>query len=876
MSINKRLERELANNPQTEQERIQDIETEIKLQRENLQQQHTKITTGVMDKSDDIRFRSDDIRLRDDAFFSILHYTQRLKSKVTILSDYQQILPMPNIRDRDVQITSVLQLRDPNKTAYALEFKTFLEDKTAHETKIQQLNESIDKTQDMIRDIVIPQILYLLLVWVPVLFQLYRYFYSENPLDKAIKQTQPLTEQLSELEKEVELEKERFNNRWKEKDTEYSALNRDVQKANEINQEYIHMEQLEQKQKNLEALIQSCDRKALQNAYQKLKEKPCYVNLFQLCICLCAYQHSLQQEQKEYDQCKQALITLGELYPKINEILVKFSADTMKHLSEADVFKILETHLEQNLLTSKSIEEKLEQYISEMEQVSSIVSSLNPKKDAKRLQIAQTRLQTLNNKIVKGKNKLSERSKFIELLKHFIQNKSGENLSSLYSFVSNSEVSAYQEYARSLKLLYPASLAHLEAEKQEMMLSVNPDTMHKLQERYLKKIIEIELSNAQDPVKKVASALKPLLGTNSWCWEHFWTLEKAIRNNPTYHENPYLAALVNEITSTVTNSKKLEPSREEKKPVKQDTERQEIVVNPNNPLPTFFQLPSRNESAVNSIIRALLGDINQYKIRCHHETLSNEAKQENIQSVGHQMLQYIGLLSDANAVQTISPDHLALLQRISNFIRQIDAEDSQNQLTASDLEDIEAMLKQLDSKHPIREGTEFLITIFQTKDEYIAINTEFAQIRLKKDLEECIDKQNLYEEKQKKRPNKQLSPERVRDMNKWRISSSCCSLLTDYVTKLNRFASPSNEEERQLLKPLSELATQIRHILRYEPKRYSEIPQMMQQFQQQCDRLGEHPACSVARRMEKALKETEDYTKIPLPPGGQLGGPKIK
>lgn len=878
MSVNKRLERELAKNPQTEQKRIQDIEAKRKLQREILQKAHNKIPKDVMSETDDI------IRLyymqRDDAFFSILHSTQRLQSKVTILSDYQQKIPMPNIEDRNVQITSVLQLRNPEKTAYSLEFKTFVEDQEAHKKEIKRVEQLIQDTSERIRAIVIPQILYLLLVWVPVLIQLYRYFYSENPLNEAINQTQSLLAEVNELQKGITIEKERFYSRWQKKHAEYSKLSMNPHEATKILEEYIHMEQLEQNQKNLEALIQSCDRPALQEAYQKFQIKPCYLNLFHLCTYLCEYQYSLEENKKDYSQCKQALITLGELYPTINAKLVKYSEDTMEHLKKAAVFEILETHLEKNNAASKRIEEEIEkdQWIKSI-----IVLGLNQKTDTDRLEIAKNRLQAFKDRIKKKQNELRKKHEFIERLKHFIQNKSGENLRDLYGFVSNQKNLAYQDYAKVLQLLYPASLANLEAEKQEMMLSVHSDAIFGLLDRYFKTILEIEQSDKPEmrPLKEVASALKVFFGTNCWTWEHFWALEQAIRKNPTYHQNTNLAALVNQITSIVANSEKFEPSREEKKPVKQDTHRQEIIVNPNNPLPTFFQPPSRNELAVNTIIIDLLEHINRYKNLCGNNDVSNEKKQEGIQegiqSVGHQMLQYIQLLSDANTVPTISPDHLLLLQNISNFIQRIGAKDSQNQLKASDLESIKAMLEQLDSKHPIREGTQFLITVFQTKDEYIAINTQFAQIRLKNDLDKEISGQNQYEERQKGEHYNlaPLSLEQLKDMNKWRFSYLCLKLLTDYVDKLNRFASPSNEEERKLLNPLLKLATQIVG-MRHKISEHSKIPEMMQTFQKQCGLLGEHPACSVADKMKEALKETEAYAKILLPTEVQLGGPKIK
>ncbi len=875
MSINKHLEHELANNPQADQERIQDLEAQRKLQREILQKEHTKIATGVIGKTDDISLN---YMQRDSAFFDILHSTQHLQSKITVLSNYQQALPMPNILDLDVRIASVLQLRDPNETAYLLDFKTFVEDQAAHEREIERLNRWIQVAHERIQDIVIPQILYMLLVWAPILIQLYRYFYSVNPLDEAIRQGQSLQAEIEGLKKQVQLENERFYGRWQTKYSEYYALSMNLHKATKMLQEYTHVEKLEQNQQALEAFIQSCDRPALQAAYGQFQAQPCYLYLFHLCTCLCEYQYSLLADKKNASQCKKALMTLGELYPKINTPLVKFTEETMQHISKANVFKILERQLEKNYAASKRIEEKRKQNKSEMGKISLIGSRLHPTDGAVELGKANIRLQELDASIETANEQLRKRREFIEPLKHFIQNKTGESLRELYWFVSNTEGPAYQQYATILRSLYPASLESLEAEQQETLLTVNSETAFRLQELYLSKILAIERSRDSrvSPFKEVARALKPLLGTMSWRWEHFFALEHAIKKNPRYQEDPNLAALVNQITSTVANSRKFEASREERKPIKSAKQSPELVVNPNNPLPTFFQPPSRNESAVSPIIRDLVSHIRHYNIRYSDEPLSNEAKQENIQSVGHQMLQYIGLLSDADAMQTISPDHLALLRHISDFIRQVSAQDSQNQLTISDLGHIKAMLKQLDSKHPIREGTEFLISVFQTKEEYIAINTQFAQMRLQQDLAEDIRSQNSYEERQQKRRNSQLSPEKVIDMNKWQISNSCLRLLTDYVAKLNRFASPSNEEERQLLNPLSELATQIHHILRNNSKRNHEIPQMMQQFEQQCDRLREHPACAVARRMEDALKDTEAYAKVLLPTGAKIDGPKKK
>ena len=429
-------------------------------------------------------------------------------------------------------------------------------------------------------------------------------------------------------------------------------------------------------------------------------------------------------------------------------------------------------------------------------------------------------------------------------------------------------------FAESLKKLYPAALETMEAE-QHGFISIRTNDIFSLLEKYLRQILLIEKSEDREmaPLKEVARALHRLLNTPDWTWEHFNTIEQAIRRNPQYALNPTLAGLFNRATQMVAESRQFQAAIRTQRPAP-STQPLEILLNQSNPLPSFFQPPSSVSSVANALIKNIMEKINAHNIHTIDRTLASEEKQETIDFISDKMLQYIEMLSTDDATQTISTQHLALLRDQANFIRLMKSPALPNHLNEENINHINTQLAQLAAEHPIRKGVEFLINLFRTKNEYIAIDTRYAQVQLRKDLNAKLREFEASEQKESKKKHsgsETFTPENWMDLHYWRMALSLQNILKTYVANLEKFSSPRNATESIELKAVTSLAERLYHTLRYESRKYGEIPLLLTQLEHQNNALGDHPAREAVTHIIHALKQTKDFAKVPVGAAGELG-----
>lgn len=854
MGVNRGLPHELLNNSKAESERIDSLTSERKLYQVRLQE-HQNHISEIINRGDNAH----NYRARDEAFFNNLNILRQLRSKVSILTDYQQPVAMPKIKRADARIVSVLEQHDPKKTEYLATIEEFLEDKKSHDSRIKSLKKWVVDLNDQIKALFIPQILYFLLTYLPPIFAIYRLLNPVNALENALKLSTKLTDALAEAEKDIEEAEIKFNKKWGDKYSEYLTMDGSEELAKLVNEENEYSQLLEKKNA-MDVYIQHCKQPAIQKAYSQFNAHPNYMNLFHLCSTICSHKFDMNFKNENVSLIDNALNTLQQLYPEVQKELHEFEMATLENLSEAAVFELLQNKYDRYLQKSKDIQEKGKKAKHRMEEIAARSAHLHPTNDAKLIYDNKLEMKRLNEYLELARSELTKRRKFIEPFKEFLKNRTGENLKRLYLFTlnpSNEQI----PFSDLLKKLYPAALKELETEAQTVIVN-NSQEVYKLLERDLAKLIQIEKSN--DPqmqaYKVVVHALRQLLGTSDWTWEHFSNLEKAIHKNPEYFRNPVLAGLFTDVIRIVSDSRLMREKIEQQQraPVVASPE---LIINQPNPLPTFFQPPSRISASANAIIKDILGNINSYGIRYSNEKPTNEQKQEAIDLISSNMLNYIAMISGEDASQTISTQHLTLLREIAAVITRMNQQTNTNNLE-NDLEHSHNLLMQLAPEHPVRKGVEFITDLYKNKNEYMAIDTKYAKEQLRKDIQnEIRELEKTQERHQKRRNHAQLTLEQVLSIDKWSAAYTLIKMIHNYADNLRQYASDNNAEESRDIKQLETIMDRIYQCLRYERDEHLNIPGYLEQAERHIEKLGKHPVCLAANKAIEDLKETTEYTQ---------------
>lgn len=861
MSIDKRLEHELAINHSDEQERIENIESERRAQFEILRKSY-QIVSSKSSREPNLNYL-----MRDQAFFKIIHSTQRLQSKLTMLSQFDQPVVLPNISARDAKITSVLECYDPEKTTFLVDFESFITDRDRHNKRILSINTSIRNIHDDIRNNTVPALLFFLLEWIPFIFQIYQYFSPENPVNTYIRKGEAFIQELDNLEKELIKEDTVYYARWQEKFKEYYALSMNPKKMAQYRKAHEDYTQLLQAQEDLKNLIFKTKKIApLKEAYDQFKLQPSYVTLLQLCTQLCQLKQTLQSRNQDISRVDRALHTLGELYPEVKPYLQKYVQETLKNIADRDVFTLLGDNLVQNINSNREQYSKIREAEQRMSQISKDVATLKPSKENKqRLIAANDNIQEMHIYIEKAKQEMEHRRKLIVPLKAFIQHRTAENLKELYQYTTTTDNADHREYTEILRSIYPATIDALEAESQEIILRLNDSTFQHLRNLFQNSIDQIGRSNSK--MREIAQVFKSLLSSPDWTWGQFSDLEKAIERNPDYIQNQDLAALMNQITQTVIGAQQFrEPIQRKPAEKKTSSTQPEIVIPHNATAPTFFHPAARHESEFTQAVKEKMrGHKNAYSINSTWDKITSAQKQEAINTMVDHMLQYITIVSDDDRVQTIGGTHLAVLAEIGAFIKQMTAPEYHHLMNEVEFQRVATLLEKLDTTHPIREHTQFLIDVFRTKDEYAAIDTRYVQDQLRKDLEEEIQSQaKQLEKKQKSQKHNPRSMEATINSAHWSAVLGFKKLIQAYKAKLQQNPSASNQDEMNLLTEISSKSERIYNMVRNEQKTNTQqIESILDNLNEYAKNLGDgHVIKAVLNQFVGSLQATTEYSKF--------------
>ncbi len=847
MSKDRSLAHELAANSHKEHERIDELAAEKSLYYELFQNEQHKIALG---RSDDI---SINYMARDNAFFNCLHAARQLESKVRFLSDYSQPIARPPINQHEARISSWLERYNPDHTKYLADYEYFLISKKAHEKEIDRLTDAINDIYADIRANLFPRILYFLLIWIPYVYGIYRMFSPNNSLEKAIDDGEYLQGKLTEYENSITHENDQYYQQWHEKYAEYTAIS--SEQLSKLRAEKTKYEQITQRLETAEKFIRAYAHPELSAAYAHFKKQPTYANLFDLNTQLSICKYTNATAQQDIRQLDHVIDTLQDLYPEVKQELQEFVTKTLENLVDRDVYAMLHNKYQQLIESSKNLLEKFKKNKIAYGKTLEKRAQLHPVRDILTIPEYDAQLQTLHEQIEKGEAILSTRRALITPYKHVMQTRSGESLRQFYAFTSAPDQPTYHIYADILRKLYPAALQAL-AQEQNNTCTVRSSDVYTLAEEHLKTLHTIERATDPKmiPYKPLASALRPLLETTEWSWEHLNTIETAIKKNPTYYQHAGLASLLSKVMQKVSEARQLQ-TKFEKKPHSPVSQHPELLMNQDNPRPTFFQPPVKQESAASQIIRELLGDMNAYQISTSDRDVSSDQKQAIINDVGENMLRYINMLSSADN-QDISPQHLALLRNIATFVTRIMNKDNHHEFNETEFAHVDRQLEQLDREHPIRKATEFLIKTFRTKTEYMAVDTQTARNKLQRELtNELQYREKVLTKKTTKTPN----------AIRWSAVLAVKTLIKNYANELKKYASENNASEQHLVAQLVSDIDRICTIIgseRHNQKSVESLPHLLQQIEHHCEELVKHPMSEAAQYITATLKETEDYAGI--------------
>ncbi|MCR9192629.1 MAG: hypothetical protein NXI01_08215 [Gammaproteobacteria bacterium] len=162
------------------------------------------------------------------------------------------------------------------------------------------------------------------------------------------------------------------------------------------------------------------------------------------------------------------------------------------------------------------------------------------------------------------------------------------------------------------------------------------------------------------------------------------------------------------------------------------------------------------------------------------------------------------------------------------------------------------MSQQLDAQHPMRLAVQFIIELYRSTPEYIAINTEPAKQKLREELSMAIDKiKEQRADPAKRRPHNQY--------HKWSEVNAIQFLIKSYIEALDLYPSEQNAEERAVLNALEKQLVPVQQVLKYDKDRHSKLPALFAELDRTLEPLGEHPMKDVIHAYVVMLKETDEY-----------------
>ncbi len=859
MSVNKTiLQSEIINDPRKINEHLTKAESQQSDYLELFKHKQEKIsnaTTPVQEMADDY-FR------RDDAYFKYLQNIRQFKSEALLLNDYHQPAVMPRIEHSNSPIISLIERYNRQDGEFLAHVELYRQAKQAHQERLEELQASISRLESSIQNIVIPQILYFLLQYFPIAVGIYRYFYPDNKLDQGLEIGRQLNEDYEEQISELEQINKKFHKQWQDTGPTYEAVSDDqLQRLRDNKAVY---SRLLQKHDTMSRTLSSYAHPTFQQAYAEFQKNPTHTTLFELVRQITEYQYKATLAQNESTVALEGtLITLQELYPEVKHPLDAFHKDILNQLSATEMRDAIRKLGHALFTENKTLSKKIENAHHKREEYERKRAELLPLVDYKARQELDSKLKKLDQYLEITVPKYNQQTHFTNLLGDFWTTNSGESLKNLYEFCSDPESASYQQdTARYLKSLYPEAIKQLELEQAKNMFYFPHGVCYKLMTEYLKELVSIQKSSdpASEPYKDLAKALNDFLSYPTW--KNLSRIERAIRRNPNYYkENPRLASLIKELMDISVNAEELQ-IKARKKPV---IESDELLINQDNPRPTFFQPTAKQEKTISQLYKKMLEAINIYKIACTDKNPSDENKQSITMDILGHITRYIEVLSEPDS---LSPHYRQLLKDIATFL--LDIADNCNKDT---LAQMQKKLEQLDEHHPIRQAVEFLIETTRSKETYVAIDTAPAKSMFQQELQQTLERQKELLAKTQSRSSSVTNA--IKNRRVYNIRE-IARLIDAYTEKLKQHASNDNKQEHETLVALLHDFDVEAIIREFSPqKSEAEMKKLLNDFYIKLKptlvTLDDHP---IIGAVKQCLLELKEITKLHDSPSSTLSPKK--
>lgn len=859
MSVNKtRLQSEIINDPKKINEHLTKAESQQADYLELFKHKQEKISNPktLEQEMAEHYFR------RDIAFFKYMQNIRQFKSEALLLSYYNQPVMMPRVDHSNSPIISLIERYHPQDSDFLAHVELYRQAKQSHQERLEELQASISNLESNIQNIVIPQILYFLLQYFPIVVGIYRYFYPDNRLDQGLEIGRQLAERYEEDVSKLEQMNNKFRKQWQDTGPTYEAVSdHQLERLRDNKAEH---DRLLQKKDMMTRTLSSYDHPELKTSYTEFQKNPTHTTLFELVRQITEYQYKATLAQNENTgPLESTLITLQELYPEVKHQLDAFHKDILYQLSATDMLDAIRKMGHALFTENKTLSQNIEKAHRMREDYERQRQRLMPVIDHTDRQNLDSKLKRLDQYLEIAVPKFNHQTHFTNLLGDFWTTHSGESLKNLYEFCADPKGASYQQdTARYLKSLYPEAIKQLELEQAKNMFYFPHGVAYNLMTKYLKELVSIQKSSdsQSEPYKDLAKALNDFLSYPTW--KNFKRIEQAIEYHPNYHkEKPLLASLIKELMDISISAEELQV-KANKKPV---IESDELLINQDNPRPTFFQPTARQEKTINQLYKKMLEAINSYKVAYTDKNPSDENKQHIIMDILAHITRYIEVLSDPDS---LSPHYRQLLKDIATFL--LDIADNCNKDT---LVKMQKKLEQLDEHHPIRKAVEFLIETTRGKETYIAIDTSPAKSKLQQELQQMLERQKDLLAKAQGRST--TLPNAVKNRRVYNIRE-ITRLIEAYAEKLKQHTSNHNKEEHETLVKLLhgfDVETVIRELSpqKSEAEMKVLLNDVFKKIKPTLDKLGDHP---ITGAIKQCLQELNEIKKLHASPGSTLAPKK--
>lgn len=467
---------------------------------------------------------------RDKAFFKHMIALKWHRSKVHHLRDFEQIASLSSSK-LSTSLSSELENNSKITTEYLDSIEAFINDR-------EEVSHSISKLETQKRSLESQAASMVLTTVSKLLF---------DPFSTGSKkELSDLHHQLTEIEHQLSNQRTEFQQKWQTVFDDYKSITQEELK--ELKKQHTIYQALNSDLLNMEAAIAEFPNQTLGEHYAEFKRDRSQYNLMHFCekVITCGYDERLNTGQ---NPLADIIPTLKRLYPELSEDLKNLSTTLTTNLKNRDELLLLQQDMIQK---NKQIEEEIETIKTSITELNYKIANLAPLARMSSFigggeKEGLTKQLTQEEKSLKHLNlAYHNREQLIVRLKHFLSDKSGNNLYILYRYAQQDRKlhTDRNTVARCLETSYPHAVQQVLLESQQKVAHIPT----KFITDYLSDLKKIQHPNtvATSQERALAASLDKFITTRQ-SWDQLSALQSAINNYPQYRESAIFKPLIDSI-----------------------------------------------------------------------------------------------------------------------------------------------------------------------------------------------------------------------------------------------------------------------------------------------------------------------------------------